>query len=175
MYYTTVDDLMSVNHMSFEQAISVVVTVGRRMFGLAWKWFEEGEEITVDTVPDKRMNRKMGKALEAFTLSEILNMMMEEEKTTVTYHDDGSRTKGTGGYSGQGITMKGNFYPLPTPAISSETRDNLADLKLTVLQLLSVTSGVSVEALWERSPAWPHPLPGAPVPDVRERAGASLE
>ena len=150
VYYTTVDELMSVNHMSYEQAISAVVTVGRRMFGLAWKRFEEGEEITVNTVPDKRMNRKMGRALEAFTLSEIVNIMMEDEETTVTYHDDGSRSKGTGGYSVQGLTIKGNFYPLPTLAISSETRDNLADLKLTVLQLLSITSNVSVEALWEK-------------------------
>ena len=31
-----------------------------------------------------------------------------------------------------------------------ETRKNLADLKLTILQMLSVTGGVSVEALWER-------------------------
>ena len=45
--------------------------------------------------------------------------------------------------------MKGKFYPLPTLAITSETRQNLADLKLTILQLLSLTSGVSVEGLWK--------------------------
>ena len=150
-YYTTVDELISVYHMSYEQAISAVVTVGRRMFGLDWRRFEEGEEITIDTVPDRKMNRKMGKALEAFTLSEIVNLMLEQQDlTTVTYHDDGSRSKGAGGYSVQGLTIKCKFYPLPTLAISSETRKNLADLKLTVLQLLSVTSGVSVEALWEK-------------------------
>ena len=150
-YYTTVDELMSVYHMSLEQAISAVITVGKRMFSLDWRRFEEGEEITIDTVPDKKMNRKMGKALEAFTLSHIVESMLEqEEETTVTYHDDGSRSKGAGGYSVQGLTIQGKFFPLPTLAITSETRQNLADLKLTVLQLLSVTSGVSVEALWER-------------------------
>ena len=62
-YYMTVDELMSVYHLSMEQAISAVITVGKRMFGLEWKRFEEGEEITINTVPDKKMNRKMGKAL----------------------------------------------------------------------------------------------------------------
>ena len=137
--------------MSLEQAISAVITVGKRMFSLDWRRFEEGEEITIDTVPDKKMNRKMGKALEAFTLSRIVEAMLEqEEETTVTYHDNGSRSKGAGGYSVQGFTIQGKFFPLPTLSITSETRQNLADLKLNVLQLLSVTSGVSVEALWER-------------------------
>ena len=150
-YYLTVDELMSVYHMSYEQAIAAIVTVGKKMFGLPWKRFEEGEEITIDTVPDKKMNRKMGRAIEAFTLSEVVNLMLdEEEQTTVTYHDDGSRSKGVGGYSVQGVTVKGKFFPLPTLAISSETRENLADLKIVVLQLLSVAAGVSVEALWEK-------------------------
>ena len=150
VYYRAVDLMISKYHMSYDQAVAAVVTVGRIMFGLDWKLFEEGDEITVNTVPDKRMNRRMAKALEASTLSEIVALMMDEESTTVTYHDDGSRSQGTGGYSVQGVTIKGHFYALPTLTISSETRDNLADLKLTVLQLLSVTGGVSVEGLWER-------------------------
>ena len=149
-YYRAVDLMISKYHMSYDQAVAAVVTVGRVMFGLDWKRFEEGDEITVNTVPDKRMNRKMAKALEASTLSEIVALMMDEESTTVTYHDDGSRSQGTGGYSVQGVTINGHFYALPTLIISSETRDNLADLKLTVLQMLSVIGGVSVEALWEK-------------------------
>ena len=149
VYYSTVDELMSKYHMSYEQGVAGVVVVGRKMFGLDWKRFEEGEEITVNTVPDKKMNRKMGRAIEAYTLSEMVREMMSEENTTVTYHDDGSRSQGTGGYSVQGITIKGKFYPLPTLSISSETRNNLADLKLTILQMLSVIGGVSVEALWQ--------------------------
>ena len=39
-YYMTVDELMSVYHLSMEQAISAVITVGKRMFGLNWKKFE---------------------------------------------------------------------------------------------------------------------------------------
>ena len=110
-YYNTVDKLMSVYHKSDDQAISAVVTVGKRMFGLDWRMFEEGDTITIDTVSEKRINRKMGKALEAFTLSQLVNLLMEEqEKTTVTYHDDGSRSKGAGGYSVQeSVEYKSNF------------------------------------------------------------------
>ena len=53
-YYNTVDELMSVYHMSYDQAISAVVTVGKRMFGLVWRMFEEGDTITIDTVPGKK-------------------------------------------------------------------------------------------------------------------------
>ena len=103
-------------------------------------------------MPDKKINQKMGKASEAFTLSEVVNLMLDqEESTTVTYHDDGSRSKGAGGYSVQGVTVKGKFYPLSTLAISSEMMENLARLKITILQLLSITSGVSVEALWRKT------------------------
>ena len=111
-YNLVVDDLISLYHMSYEQAISAVVTVGRRMFDLDWKKFEEGDEITIDTVPDKKMNRKMGKALEAFTLSEVVNLMLDqEESTTVTYHDDGSRSKGAGGYFSPGSDREGQVLP----------------------------------------------------------------
>ena len=97
------------------------------------------------------MNRKMNNAFEAFTLSEVVNLMLEDpEGTTVTYHDDGSRSKGVGGYSVQGVTIKGRFYALPTLSITSETRQNLADLKVTILKLLSIVSGVSLDALWQR-------------------------
>ena len=86
-YYRAVDLMISKYHMSYDQGVGAVVTVGCIMFGLDWKLFEEGSEITVHTVPDKRMNRRMAKALEASTLSEIVAMMMDEESTTVTYHD----------------------------------------------------------------------------------------
>ena len=93
-YYKTVDELISVEHMSQEQAISAVIRVGNNMFGMKWKKFDEEDEITIDTVPDKKMNRKMSKVFEAFTISKIVELMIsEEEKTTVTYHDDGSRSQ----------------------------------------------------------------------------------
>ena len=100
-------------------------------------------------MPDRKTNRKMGKAIEAFTLSEMVNLMLDqEEQTAVTYHDDGSRFKGIGGYSVQGVTVKGKFFPLPTLAISSETRENLADLKIVVIQLNETFAVSLLVRLW---------------------------
>ena len=48
----------------------------------------------------------------------------------------------------QGVTIKGSYYPLPTLQISSETRSNLAELKLTILSLMSVCSGVPRDDIW---------------------------
>ena len=48
----------------------------------------------------------------------------------------------------QGVTIQGSYYPLPTLQISSETRSNLAELKLTILSLMSVCSGVPRDDIW---------------------------
>ena len=150
-YYRTVDKLISSYHCSYEQAISAVVVVGRMMFGLEWKYFDEGDVVTVDTVPHKITNRRMGRALEAFTLSSLVEKIMAcEGRASITMHDDGSRTQGTGSYSVQGISIDRAYYPLPTLGIAKETRQNLASLKITIISLLSTVSGVSSDKLWSQ-------------------------
>ena len=69
---------------------------------------------------------------------------------TITYHDDGSKKQGAGSYSVQGASINGEYYPFPTVNISSETRVNLAELKLTILSLLAVCGGCTRESLWEK-------------------------
>jgi hypothetical protein len=75
---------------------------------------------------------------------------MENETASVTLHDDGSRTQSTGGYSVAGITVGGEYFPLPTLSINSETRSNLGELKLTLLSLLSACSDVPKEQIWSK-------------------------
>jgi hypothetical protein len=95
----------------------------------------------------------MGKGIEVFTLAKLCEKIIfsENKKTTITYHNDGSRTQGAGSYSVQGISLNGEYYPLPTLPISSETREDLAALKLTVLELLATCGEVTVEELWART------------------------
>ena len=64
--------------------------------------------------------------------------MDSDSECVISYHDDGSRKQGIGGYSVQGITINGIFRPLPTLPIASESRENLAALKLAVLNMLCV-------------------------------------
>ena len=123
------------------------------MFGLNWNFHEEGEKISVDTVPQATTARRVGKGIEVFTLAKLCEKILssDEKKVTVTYHDDGSRSQGAGSYSVQGISLEKEFFPLPTLSISSETRQNLAALKLTVLDVLATCSSVTVEELWART------------------------
>ena len=58
--------------------------------------------------------------------------MNSEENVVVTYSDDGSKKQGTGSFSVQGITVNGKYRSLPTMSIASESRRNLADLKVAI-------------------------------------------
>ena len=152
-YFRVVDLLMSKYHMSMSQAVASVVWTGRIMFGRSWCFHEEGEKITVDTVPQASSARRIGKGLEVFTLAKLCEKILscDDKRVTVTYHDDGSRTQGAGSYSVQGISLQGEFFPLPTLPISSETRENLAALKLTVLEVLATCGNTTMEELWSRT------------------------
>lgn len=147
-YFLTVDTLQSVYHLSDNQAAAAVVVVGQKMFGLDWQLHGDGEEITLNTAPHRKRNIAMSRALEAQTLSRLVERIMENGSASVTLHDDGSRTQGTGGYSVAGVTVGGEYYPLPTLSINSETRTNLAELKLTLLSLLAACSGVPRKDIW---------------------------
>ena len=50
----------------------------------------------------------------------------------------------------QGIIINGKYRALPTMSIASESKPNLAELKLTTLQILSTASGVDAKVLFER-------------------------
>ena len=60
--------------------------VGRNMFNLKWKYHDDDEQvIDVDTAPHKKNNITMSKAIEAFTLSKIVQEMLDsEDRATIT-------------------------------------------------------------------------------------------
>ena len=156
-YYRVVDILIAKWHCSVEQAVAAVVEVGRGLFSLPWKFHDEGEDITLDTAPHKQSQLLASRAIEAHTLSKIAQKIVESaSNATVTLHDDGSRAQGCGGYSVSGVTLPGkepdttSYYPFPTLPISKETRENLADLKLTILSILSTCGGVSRQSIWSK-------------------------
>ena len=119
---------------------------------MIWKKHDEDQGVVdLDTVPDKKAIRVAGAGREALALSSLVEKIMaSDEKTTVVYHDDGSKKQGAGSFSVQGATISKKFYPFPTLSLSAETRENLSQLKLTILAILSAVSGVSSEELWRR-------------------------
>ena len=151
-YYTAIDRCISELHMSKEQSIGSTIIFAKELFNLRWKTSEEDDcVVDLDTVPDKRAIRKMGNAREVLALASLVEKIMSsEDRTTIVYHDDGSKKQGAGSFSVQGVTVDKKWYPFPTLSISSETRENLSQLKLTILNILSAVSGVSSKDLWHR-------------------------
>ena len=138
--------------MSKEQSVGATCIIAKELFNIEWKKFDQDETaVDLDTMPDTKRIREMGKAREALALSSVVEKMMNsEERATIVYHDDGSKKQGAGSFSVQGITIDRKFYPFPTISLSSETRENLSQLKLTILDILSTVSGVPSADLWRR-------------------------
>ena len=138
--------------MSERQAEGAVMIVGNKPFDRKWKLHTENEEsLDLNTLPHQKNIRQVGKAIEAMTLAEIVREIMgSNEKTVVTYNDDGSKKQGTGSFSVQGVTINGKFRAFPTLQIASEARKNIADLKLAVLTMLEAASNVSSKEIYEK-------------------------
>ena len=138
--------------MSKKQSGRAMLIIVKELFNIEWKSFDQdATEVDLDTLPDTKRIIAMGKAREALALSSIVEKMMNsEERATIVYHDDGSKKQGAGSFSVQGITIDRKFYPFPTLSLSSETRENLSRLKLTILDILSTVSGVPSADLWRR-------------------------
>ena len=152
-FYETEGKLKSTYHMSATQTEAAVVEVGNKLFNREWKFHEEDNNIIdLDTLPQTKNIRYSGKKIEALALDEIVKEIMESnENTTVTYSDDESKKQGCGSFSVQGLTVNGKYRSLPTLNIASESRENLADLKLAILDILSAASGVNSKSLFEKN------------------------
>ena len=94
-YYQCIDSLVSKYHCTYSQGEAAVVVVGRTMFGRSWKFFDEDKDvITLDTVPHHKNQIIHSRAAEAFTIDKIVRSIMESDETSsITYHDDGSKTQ----------------------------------------------------------------------------------
>jgi hypothetical protein len=150
-FYEAVDKLKSSYHMSESQAVASVVVVGNKMFGRTWKFHNESDIIDLDTLPDARNVRHAGKSLEVLALNEIVKeIMSSDQQSVVTYSDDGSKKQGAGAFSVQGITINGTYRSLPTMSIASESRENLAALKVALFNILEAASGVPAKTLFEK-------------------------
>ena len=156
-FYRVVDILVAKYHCSVDQAMASVVEVGRVLFNLPWKFHGEGETIDLDTAPHRQSQRLASKAIEAHTLSKIaLKIANAPSNATISLHDDGSRAQGCGGYTVSGVTLPGEepgsseYYPFPTLPIAKETRENLAEFKLTILSILAVCGSVSKQSIWTK-------------------------
>ena len=109
--YESMDKMKSQLHMSDSQAAGAIVISGNKLFDRNWILHSECKKnIDVDTLPQTLMVRQAGRDIEAVALDEIVREIMNsDKKTVVTYNDDGSKKQGTGSFTVQGLTIKGNM------------------------------------------------------------------
>ena len=121
------------------------------MFGRQWKHHnEDSTSIDIDTAPSTKSIRETGRAIETYTLKCIVDEIMASDDSVITYHDDGSKKKGVGSFMVQGVTINGKFRAFPTLPIASESKENLAQLKLAILNILATCGGVDPKDLFEK-------------------------
>ena len=108
------------------------------MFGRQWKHHnEDSRNIDVVTALRSKSIRETGQAIETYTLKCIVNEIMASDESVITYHEDGSKKKGVGSFMVQGVTINGKFRAFPTLPIASESKENLGQLKLAILNILA--------------------------------------
>ena len=151
-FYRVIDKLMSVYHCPYSQALAGIIETGNILFSRNWKYSDQSDIIDLDTAPMNKALRTASKAILWQTLAEIVEEMMRGSDVIVTYHEDGSKKKGCGSFCVQGCMIDGKYRAFPTLPIASESRENLAVLKRTVLDILSCVNGgkYSSKEIFER-------------------------
>ena len=95
-YYATIVQLQTDLHCTDAQAAGSIVTTAQNLFGLPWKTFNANSNIIdLDTAPCSSNSRRETRVQELFSLASIVDKIMNsDDKSTISYHDDGSRSQG---------------------------------------------------------------------------------
>ena len=121
------------------------------MFGRLWKHHnEDSTSIDVDLAPSSKSIRETGRAIETYTLKCIVDKIIASDESVITYHDDCPKKKGVGSFIVQAVAINGKFMAFPTLPIASERKENLAQLKLAILNILATCCGVDPKDLFEK-------------------------
>lgn len=140
-YYVLVQKLTSQLHMSQTQAEGAIVATANDLFGRQWKTFEKNKPIDKNTLPASSNVKRIEPYVEAMILSSITEQIMCSSESTIVYSNDGSALSRVGNFVVQSISIDGKQRALPTMGIFTESRESLADLEKTTLQILSAATG----------------------------------
>ena len=114
----------------------------RKKFG-RWKTYTPKGAIDSNTLPAKNNTLRIEGYMEALVLAGIVTEIMspESSRTAITFSSDGSAQSGVGNYVVQSFFINGKQRALPTLPIFTESRNNLEDMQLIILKMLSAASG----------------------------------
>ena len=141
-YHILVNKLKSEFHMSDRQIEGSIIAIANDLFGRKWKPYTPKTNFDDNTLPDMRNERSVEPYIEAFVLSSIVEEIMTcDENSVVTYSCDGSSLSKTGNFVVQSFIIDGKQRALPTFGITTESKNNLKDLQMTTLKLLTAACG----------------------------------
>ena len=141
----TIDKLMNVYQCTKYQAISAVITVGSMMFDRKWKHYDSDiPTVDEDMAPDVKVENQSSieKTIEFVALKCILEEIVELGEAHITFHQNSSNL-----LSIQSITLNEKTRTFPKISFAKDSRENLKDMKLAVLNSLSVYGGITPDDL----------------------------
>ena len=138
--YRVMHILKATYHMSAEQIEGSIVTIANSLFGRKWKPFCPNQDIDNNSLPSMSNTRRTEKYAEAQVLNSIAEEMMTSDSPCVVYSNDGSSQNRTGSYVVQSFTINGKQRTLPTLPICSESKENLKDLIVATIKMLSAAT-----------------------------------
>ena len=143
-FHSAIDELINIYECNKFQAVSAVITVGNIMFGRKWKHHHGNMEVDSKTAPEVRPVQQNGveKSVEFVALKCILEEIMSVGEATIIFHYNNSKY-----LSIQGIKIGDNIRSFPKIMLLKESRENLRDMKMAVLNVLAVYCGVSPDEL----------------------------
>lgn len=149
--YETINKLKCSYYLSKAQAEAAVDEVGYKLFDRRWKYHTEAERVDLDTLLHSSNIKSSAKSMEVLVVAgTAIEILTNEETSSVTYSDDGSKMQGAGSFTVQGVTIDGKYRALPTLSTASESQKNLADLKVATLRILPAAAGVEAKLLFEK-------------------------
>ena len=112
------------------------------LFDRKWK-VPSSEEHGTDnnTLPSMPNTRRTESYMEAMSLCNIVEGIMQDSETCVAYSNDGSSQSITGNYVVQSLTVNDMQRSLPTFGIFTESKESLKDLTISTLDILSAAPG----------------------------------
>ena len=148
--YQAIQKLKSTLHMSQAQAEGSIVEIANTVFGRnkfgPWKVFEPNQPYDVNTLPASSNTNRLDPYVEAMVLCSITEQMMNSDNSTIVYSNDGSGMSGVGNYVVQSVTIDGKQRTLPTMGIFTESRESLAELEKSTIEILSAATGYKYSA-----------------------------
>ena len=106
-----------------------------------WKVFKHNKLYDLKTLQASSNTNRLDPYVEAMVLSSITEQMMNNEISTIVYSNYGSGMSGVGNYVVQSVTINGTQHTLSTMSIFTESRESLAELVKSTIEIVSASVG----------------------------------